>query len=167
MADAVASNVVFVSGERKDTRTGKERYVVRSADGREFSVWDPNLFGAIQQHLHETVVAEVSSNQDQRGTWWNTVHALPAFGVKAVDTRGQGGGGGGGGTNPSPAAGLDTLPIVERLERIASAMESLLAFAQEVWIDTKTQGAAQVEGGVAQTSGPGPNWPNDEPPDQP
>lgn len=155
----VAAQVTFVSSERKDTRNGKERYVARSADGREFSIWDANLHSAVLGHLHEDLVCEVSSRQDDRGNWWNTLHGLPALGVAAVDTRGQNGGGApSGGNAGAGGVSVDLAVLTPYLERIALVLENIQTFIVASALGTTGAPADEPQN----VSGPGPDWPNDK-----
>jgi hypothetical protein len=128
MPDTIAP-VVFIAGERRDTRTGKERYVVRSNDGREFSVWDSAVFNGVMEHLHEELNAAMYSKQDERGTWWNTLSALPDLGLTAPRAPS------GGTTNSQPSgagtASADMTALVAPLERIAGALEAMVGFQME------------------------------------
>jgi hypothetical protein len=127
MPDTIAP-VTFIGGERRDTRTGKERYVVRSNDGREFSVWDRTVFDGVMEHLHEEVQGSMYSKQDERGTWWNTLSGLPDLGLaSAPPSRG--------GTTTTPSGGsapsADLSALVLPLERIAQALENLVTWQME------------------------------------
>jgi hypothetical protein len=129
---------VFIAGERRDTRTGKERYVVRSNDGREFSVWDSAVFNGVMEHLHEELNAAMYSKQDDRGNWWNTLSALPDLGLTAPRAPS----GGTTASTPSGAgtASADMSALVAPLERIALALENLVTWQMERLLQTEQSG---------------------------
>jgi hypothetical protein len=119
MPDTIAP-VTFIAGER---------YVVRSNDGREFSVWDAAVFNGVMEHLHEELNGAMYSKQDDRGNWWNTLSALPDLGLTAARAPS-----GGSANAQSPGAGTasaDLSALAGPLERIAAALEALVGFQME------------------------------------
>lgn len=119
--------VTIVGGERADTQSGKERYVVHSNDGREFSIWDRNVYDAVNAHLHEQLKATIFTKQDDRGRWWNTLSGLPDLGIAAARVSRDGNA-----QNPNAgAAGLDLGPLTVILDRIATALENMVTFQVE------------------------------------
>jgi hypothetical protein len=119
------ATIVFIGGERNDTANGKERYTARSNDGREFGIWDRNLWAAVEQHLHEELLCTVGSKQTDNGKWWNTLYALPALGIQAADTRPN---------QPGSAPAGAGLDYTVMLDRIATALENLLSFQTERYL---------------------------------
>jgi hypothetical protein len=122
---SVTSEVIFIGGEYSPTQTGKDRWTLRSIDGREFGAWEQPLYDAVMAHLQEPLVCEVGSKQSDTGTWWNTLYAIPALNVRSSPPPKQGA--------PSTAAptGMDTVVLgmlQDPLNRIADALESLVMF---------------------------------------
>lgn len=156
MPNETVANITFIGVERKDTRNGKERYVARTSDGREFGIWDRPVAEALKAHLHEDLACEVSSRQDDRGTWWHNLHALPSLGIARVPR--QTNGSGGGQAQASGGSSVDIEPLVNAANRIALVMENLLAFVTEAYLaDNHKMVQAQ----------PAATWPNDDPPEEP
>lgn len=120
---STTAEVIFIGGEYWPTQTGKDRWKLRANDGREFGVWDKGVYDGVMNALQQPLMCEVGSKQDDRGTWWNTLYAVPALGLAAA--KAGGGGGGKSGTT------VDITPLVQVLFRIADALENLVAFQVE------------------------------------
>lgn len=124
----VQATVVLMDGEFTPTTTGKDRWTVHTNDGREFGIWDEALFNAVSQHYGEDLLVTCYSKQADNGRWWNTITGAPGLGIKAADNRRKSTGG-------TPAAAgevtVDLSDIVPALDRIAQALENMVAFMGE------------------------------------
>jgi hypothetical protein len=119
----------LVSVEQRNTRNGKDRWIGRTNDGREFGIWDRALADAAGAHLHESLDAEVSSRQDDNGNWWNNLISLPALGVSQPPRQNSQ-------STPSapvasPGMQLDLADLRQAADRIALALENILQFQVE------------------------------------
>lgn len=117
------TEVTFIAGEFWPTQNGKDRWKLRANDGREFGCWSQTVYDAVMQHLHQSLMCDVGSKQSDTGTWWNTLYGVPALGVQAEGPPKQGPQGG----TPLGAA-VDNADMVAALNRIAAAIENMLAF---------------------------------------
>jgi len=123
-SNIVEALVVFIAGEFWPTQTGKDRWKLRANDGREFGVWDKTVYDGVMQHLNEPLSSTIGSKKsDTSDTWWNTLYGVPALGLEAARAPKDG----------AAAAGAapDMSALVEPLNRIATAMENLLAWRME------------------------------------
>jgi hypothetical protein len=148
MPESITAPMTFIGGERSDTRNGKERYVVHTNDGREFSCWSASVFEGVMAHLHESLNAKVYSKQGDNGRWWHTLDGLPDLGLEAP--RQSGGGSTASPSDQSSGGSVSLDAIVPVLERIALALENLLQFQTERYLDSL---------------GGSPEVPDDEPPE--
>jgi hypothetical protein len=105
--------------------------VARAVDGREFGVWDRNLAEALGAHLHEDLLCEVTSKQDNNGNWWNNLQGLPALGIQQAPRQQQQ-------ASSAPGAPVDLQPLTTAVERIALTLDNLLAFATDVYLTGKS-----------------------------
>lgn len=143
MAETTATNLTFVAVELRPTRGNppKDRWIARTNDGREIGIWDSALAQAVQAHLHEDLLCEVST-RELNGNWYTNLVSIPALGISQAPK--QNGGGGGGGTPMGQA--VDLSGIQSAIERIALTLDNLLAFATEVYLKDAAGKAGVVPG---------------------